>query len=87
MATGIILLTYLVLWLQYTPASVTGVDGVQFRYFLPLSGIFALCACECVAGLRRRVGHASHTSHTTPRSSSAVSESTAVPSVADAARA
>ena len=84
MATGIILLTYLALWLQYTPASVTGVDGVQFRYFLPLSGIFALCACECVAGLRRRVGH---TSHTTPRSSSAVSESTAVPSVADAARA
>ena len=53
-ATGIILLTYLALWLQYTPADATGVDGVQFRYFLPLSGIFMLCACECVAGLRRR---------------------------------
>ena len=43
MATGIILLTYLALWLQYTPADATGVDGVQFRYFLPLSGIFMLC--------------------------------------------
>lgn len=50
MATGIILLTYLALWLQYTPADATGVDGMQFRYFLPLSGIFTLCACECVAG-------------------------------------
>lgn len=60
-ATGIILLTYLALWLQYTPADATGVDGMQFRYFLPLSGIFMLCACECVAGLRRRVGHTSHT--------------------------
>ena len=92
-ATGIILLTYLALWLQYTPADATGVDGVQFRYFLPLSGIFMLCACECVAGLRRRASHASHashtshTSHTTPRDSSTASESTAVPSVADAARA
>ena len=86
-ATGIILLTYLALWLQYTPADATGVDGVQFRYFLPLSGIFMLCACECVAGLRRHVGHASHTSHTTPRSSRAASESTAAPSAADTARA
>ena len=89
-ATGIILLTYLALWLQYTPADATGVDGMQFRYFLPLSGIFMLCACECVAGLRRRASHASHTSHTshtTPRDSSTASESTAVPSVADAARA
>lgn len=86
-ATGIILLTYLALWLQYTPANATGVDGVQFRYFLPLSGIFTLCACECVAGLRRRASHASRASHTTPRSSRAVSESTAVPSAADAARA
>ena len=89
-ATGIILLTYLALWLQYTSADATGVDGVQFRYFLPLSGIFMLCACECVAGLRRRASHASHTSHTshtTPRDSSTASESTAVPSVADAARA
>ncbi|GHM61352.1 hypothetical protein MCC00055_12230 [Bifidobacterium longum subsp. longum] len=87
MATGIILLTYLALWLQYTPADATGVDGMQFRYFLPLSGIFTLCACECVAGLRRRASHASRASHTTPRSSRAVSESTAVPSAADAARA
>ena len=86
-ATGIILLTYLALWLQYTPADATGVDGMQFRYFLPLSGIFTLCACECVAGLRRRASHASRASHTTPRSSRAVSESTAVPSAADAARA
>ena len=61
MATGIILLTYLALWLQYTPADATGVDGMQFRYFLPLSGIFTLCACECVAGLRRRASHASRT--------------------------
>ena len=83
-ATGIILLTYLALWLQYTPANATGVDGVQFRYFLPLSGIFTLCACECVAGLWRR---ASHASHATPRASRTASESTAVPSVADAARA
>ena len=87
MATGIILLTYLALWLQYTPADATGVDGMQFRYFLPLSGIFTLCACECVAGLRRRASHASRASHTTPRSSRAASESTAAPSAADTARA
>lgn len=88
MATGIILLTYLALWLQYTPADATGVDGMQFRYFLPLSGIFTLCACECVAGLRRAARVTQVVQATpTPRSSRAVSESTAVPSVADAARA
>ncbi|RSX53168.1 hypothetical protein D2E25_1141 [Bifidobacterium goeldii] len=52
-ATGIILLTYLALWLQYTPAGTLGVDGVQFRYFLPLGGCYVLCACESAA----RVAH------------------------------
>ena len=38
------------MWLQYTPADATGVDGVQFRYFLPLSGIFMLCVANALPG-------------------------------------
>ena len=52
-ATGVIVLTYLALWLQYTPIHTIGVNGVQFRYFLPLSGFYVLCLCESVAGLTR----------------------------------
>lgn len=51
---GIILLIYLAIWLQYTPISADGVDGMQFRYFLPLSGLFTLCTCECASGLLKR---------------------------------
>lgn len=37
--TGIIVLTYLALWLQYTTDDI-GVNGVQYRYFLPLAALF-----------------------------------------------
>lgn len=50
---GIILLTYLALWLQYTPAGVTVVDGMQHRYFYPLVVLVALCFFECVSGIGR----------------------------------
>ncbi|RSX56570.1 DUF2142 domain-containing protein [Bifidobacterium samirii] len=55
---GILLLTYLALWLQYTPAGAGVVDGVQHRYFLPLALIGVICAAECLRAVgtsRRRL--------------------------------
>lgn len=54
-AVGIILLTYLALWLQYTPIGADVVDGMQHRYFFPLVPLLTLCAAECVAGLRSTI--------------------------------
>lgn len=56
-STGIILLTYVALWLQYTPVGATVVDGMQHRYFFPLVILMLLCGLECVHGLwcRRRL--------------------------------
>ena len=51
---GIILLTYVALWLQYTPVGVTTVDGMQHRYFFPLVILMLLCGLECLYGLRVR---------------------------------
>lgn len=54
-AVGIILLTYLGLWLQYTPIGIDEVQGMQYRYFLPLTVLLVLCGAECVGGLRTKV--------------------------------
>ena len=53
-STGIMLLTYVALWLQYTPVGVTVVDGMQHRYFFPLVILMLLCGLECLHGLRSR---------------------------------
>ena len=55
-STGIMLLTYVALWLQYTPVGATVVDGMQHRYFFPLVILMLLCGLECLRGLwyRRR---------------------------------
>ena len=45
--TGIIAITYLALWLQYTTDSI-GVNGVQYRYFLPLAALFGFVLLESV---------------------------------------
>lgn len=50
-STGIMLLTYVALWLQYTPVGVTVVDGMQHRYFFPLVILMLLCGLECLHGL------------------------------------
>lgn len=55
-SVGCVLLTYLALWLQYTPTGVVGVMGFQTRYFLPLCGIWALCALRCVDALASPIG-------------------------------
>lgn len=56
-STGIMLLTYVALWLQYTPVGATVVDGMQHRYFFPLVILMLLCGLECLRGLwyRRRM--------------------------------
>lgn len=54
-AVGIILLTYLALWLQYTPIGIDEVQGMQYRYFLPLTVLLVLCGAECVGGLHTKV--------------------------------
>lgn len=50
-AGGIVHLTYLALWLQYTSSNAAVVEGMQYRYFVPLSVLCALCMFECVRGL------------------------------------
>lgn len=50
---GIVLLTYLALWLQYTPAGSAMVEGMQHRYFLPLTVLGALCVAESASHLKR----------------------------------
>ncbi|KAB7791434.1 DUF2142 domain-containing protein [Bifidobacterium leontopitheci] len=52
-----ILLTYLALWLQYTPQDATVVRGFQFRYMLPFAGLLTLCACDCMVGTVRQSHH------------------------------
>jgi uncharacterized membrane protein len=47
----IIGLTYLALWLQYTPEGVRGIDGMQFRYLVPFVVLGTLVGAECVAAL------------------------------------
>ncbi len=44
--------TYAALWLQYTPDGLAGVDGVQYRYFLPVLAICGLLLVDCVSSLR-----------------------------------
>lgn len=39
------MLTYLALWLQYTTDDI-GVNGVQYRYFLPLAALFGFVLLE-----------------------------------------
>lgn len=51
---GDILLIYLALWLQYSVDGTVGVDGMQFRYFLPYAPLFAIVALE--SG-KRLLGH------------------------------
>ncbi|MBT1166195.1 DUF2142 domain-containing protein [Bifidobacterium simiarum] len=48
---GIILLTYMALWLQYTPAGSVMIEGMQHRYFLPLVVLGVLCTAESFDGL------------------------------------
>ncbi len=46
--------TYAALWLQYTPDGLPGVDGVQYRYFLPVLSIFGLLLVDCVSAFRAK---------------------------------
>lgn len=46
--------TYAALWLQYTPDDLAGVDGVQYRYFLPALPICVLLLADCVSELRAK---------------------------------
>ncbi|WEV64892.1 DUF2142 domain-containing protein [Bifidobacterium sp. ESL0732] len=48
---GILLLTYLALWLQYTPKGYVGIPGMQYRYFMPLVPLWALCGLVCCSSL------------------------------------
>lgn len=48
---GIIVLTYLAIWLQYNPSNFNGIDGMQYRYFLPLAPLWILCGLTCLASL------------------------------------
>lgn len=43
---GDILLIYLALWLQYDADGLIGVNGMQFRYFLPYAPLFAFVMLE-----------------------------------------
>ena len=58
---GDILLIYLALWLQYNPSGTVGVDGMQYRYFLPLSALFVIVASEvysvCSAFATKKIKH------------------------------
>ena len=45
---------YAALWLQYTPDGVAGVDGVQYRYFLPALSICVLLLGDCVSEFRTK---------------------------------
>lgn len=51
---GCVLLTYVALWLQYTPDGEAGVMGFQYRYFLPFAALWALCALQSLRALCRR---------------------------------
>ena len=48
---GCVLLTYVALWLQYTPDGRMGVMGFQYRYFLPFAALWALCALQSLGAL------------------------------------
>lgn len=52
---GIILLTYVAFWLQYTPTGATVVDGMQHRYFLPLGVLGMLVAAESIRAIIGRL--------------------------------
>ena len=46
LCVGDVLLIYLALWLQYDADGVIGVDGIQYRYFLPYAPLFAFVMLE-----------------------------------------
>ncbi|WEV68655.1 DUF2142 domain-containing protein [Bifidobacterium sp. ESL0775] len=52
---GILLLTYLALWLQYTPKGFVGVPGMQYRYFMPLAPLWVLCGLVCCSAIIGRI--------------------------------
>lgn len=49
---GVVLLIYLALWLQYTQTGAVMVEGMQHRYFLPLTVLGVLCVAESASCLR-----------------------------------
>ena len=51
MIIGIITLTYLALWLQYTPTDSIMVEGMQHRYFLPMTVLGGLCFAESASAV------------------------------------
>lgn len=51
---GDIVLIYLALWLQYDADGLIGVDGMQFRYFLPYAPLFAFVMLESGKRLLKR---------------------------------
>lgn len=51
---GILFLTYLALWLQYSSFNLPGVNGMQMRYFFPLALGFALVTFTGLSGLTAR---------------------------------
>lgn len=54
---GIIMLTYLALWLQYTSRDVPGVQGMQWRYLLPFTPMWCLIGLSCLTTLQRKPQH------------------------------
>lgn len=55
MSFGIVMLMYVALWLQYTPTDASAVEGMQHRYFLPLTVLCTLCTCECLQAIAARL--------------------------------
>lgn len=51
---GIMLLIYLALWLQCTKNGFVGINGFQFRYFLPMLALWSLCGLSCVKSVMSR---------------------------------
>lgn len=54
---AVLIATYLALWLQYTPASVQGVLGLQFRYANPLIIPLVLCMAGSLDIIKLRKMH------------------------------
>lgn len=50
---GIVVLTYVALWLQYDSTGLPGIYGMQLRYFFPPMVGCVLVGCVCVQYLRR----------------------------------
>jgi uncharacterized membrane protein len=43
---------YLALWLEYTPIGEPGVNGIQYRYFVPFMPLLYLLWIDCIQHLR-----------------------------------